>query len=144
MTLSEQGLALLKARESCRLTAYRDSVGVLTIGWGDTGDVSEGQTITQAEADERLAARLVGFEDVINGAVTVALLQNQFDSLVSWAYNVGIGAAAHSTLIMDINIGNMDAAASQFDRWHIPPEVTSRRNGEKAQFLGTQFEARIA
>jgi GH24 family phage-related lysozyme (muramidase) len=56
---------------------------------------------------------------------------------------VGAAAFASSTMLRLINQGAMDRAAAQFDRWHLPPEITARRNGEKAQFEGTRFEARI-
>lgn len=143
MNLSSQGLDLIKQRERCVLTAYRDSREVLTIGYGDTNNVHEGMRITQDEADERLANRLREFEDAVTDAVTVDLSQNQYDALVSFAYNVGAGAFSSSTLVKLINANDMSGAANQFDRWHIPPEITSRRNGEKAQFMGTDFEPRL-
>lgn len=90
MKISETGLNLIKSFEGCRLTAYTDAAGVWTIGWGHTGDVHAGQTITQAEADTLLAHDLEKYEakvDKYNG--TYGWNQNEFDALVSFAYNIG-------------------------------------------------------
>lgn len=145
MRMSHQGLELLIAREGKKNAVYRDSKGILTAGVGHTGpDVHEGDVWSDEKVETVLAADLARFEKAINDAVKVPLLQNQFDALVSWAFNVGASAAAGSTLVRKINEGDMDEAARQFDRWHIPPEITARRNGEREQFKGTRFEARIA
>ena len=75
--------------------------------------------------------------------VTGHLNQNQFDSLFSFIFNIGRGAWTSSTLLRMLNTNTPAAeCASQFDRWHIPPEITTRRNGEKFQFLGQTFAAR--
>ncbi len=144
MDLSPQGLELLVGREGCRLTPYQDTVGVWTDGYGNTvGVIPNGPPITQVKAEEDFARNLLRFESAINSHVTQHLEQHQFDALVSFAYNVGVGAFEASTLLKCINSGQMAEAAAQFDRWHIPPEITSRRNGEKAQFMGTAFAPRI-
>lgn len=144
MKTSAQGRALIMAREGCRLDAYQDSVGVWTIGTGHASGVVPGMTITREEADALLAEDLARFEKCINDNVRVALEQYEFDALVSWAFNVGAGAAATSTLVRLLNEHAPPAeVAAQFDRWHIPAEITSRRNAEKAQFLGEQFVARL-
>ena len=144
MKISEQGLDLLIEREGKRNDAYLDSVGVPTIGVGHTGpEVHMGLHWTDEQVEAVLRADLARFEDAVNASVTLPLEQHQFDALVSFTYNVGIGAEAHSTMVRDINAGDMEAAAAQFDRWHIPPEITSRRNGEREQFKGTAFEPTI-
>jgi len=144
MTLSPQGLELLIGREGCRLTPYQDSVGVWTDGYGNTVDVVPGgPPITQEKAEIDLVRNLERFEASIDRHVTVELTQNQYDALVSFAFNVGIGAFESSTLLKLINQKLFDQAAQQFDRWHIPPEITSRRNGEREQFKGTAYAPRI-
>jgi lysozyme len=144
MEISPQGLQLLIGREGCRLTPYQDTQGVWTDGYGNTvGVVPSGPPITQERAEADFSANLQRFEEAVTDSVHVALTPNQFDALVSFAYNVGIGAFRSSTLLKCINAGDFDAAAAQFDRWHIPPEITSRRNGEREQFKGTAFEPRI-
>jgi lysozyme len=144
MKTSEQGIKLLHGREGCVLKPYRDSVGVWTDGWGNThGVIPNGPPITQAKADADFRRHLEAFEAAVNDAVKVPIPQHAFDALVSFAYNVGVGAFKSSTLVRVLNAGDTAGAAKQFDRWHIPAEITSRRNGEREQFKGTAFEARI-
>jgi lysozyme len=131
-------------REGKRNAVYLDSVGVPTVGYGHTGpEVHLGDTWTDIQVEEAFAKDLDEFETAINQNVRVALTQSQFDALVSFAYNVGVRAFESSTMLRYINAGEMGAAALEFNRWHIPPEITARRNAEKAQFMGTAFEARI-
>lgn len=142
MKTSAQGIKLLHGREGCRLKPYQDTVGVWTDGWGNThGVIPNGPPITQEKADADFARHLEAFEQAINDSVTVGLEQCQFDALVSFAYNVGVGAFKTSTLLRKINLMRFEAAAEQFDRWHIPPEITRRRNGEREQFAGRHFVA---
>ena len=144
MKTSEQGLDLLIEREGSRNDAYLDSVGVVTIGCGHTGpEVHMGLHWSDEEIKEALAKDIAFFEAAVNGYVTVPLTQNQFDALVSFTFNVGMSAFHQSTMLKLLNTGNADQVPAQFDRWHIPPEITSRRNGEREQFKGTQFKARI-
>lgn len=144
MKISDQGLRLLVDREGCVLKPYRDSVGVWTDGVGNTvGVIPHGPAITQEEADADLRYNLNRFEMAVNDGVKVSLEQHQYDALVSFAFNVGEGAFRTSTLLKKLNAGDYEGAALQFDRWHIPPEITSRRNGEREQFRGTWFAARV-
>ena len=141
---SDQGRELILEREGKRNDAYLDSVGVWTIGVGHTGpEVHAGLHWTDEQVDDALRADLDRFEDAVNNGVHVIIEQHQFDALVSFAFNVGVGAFTSSTLLKKINAKEFDEAEAQFDRWHIPPEITSRRNGEKHQFIGDRFEARI-
>lgn len=144
MKTSEQGIKLIRDREGCILKAYRDTVGVWTIGVGHTAAVTEGDRCTEEQATQWLADDLQWSEAAVNLGVTVDLEQHQFDALVSFTFNVGQYAFASSTLLKRINAGLFDQAAQQFNRWNIPPEIISRRMGEKAQFMGEQFIARAA
>lgn len=88
MKISETGLNLIKQFEGCHLTAYKDPLGVLTIGYGHTKDVKLGQKITQAQADEYLR------QDVASAEKAVSKYKydyniNQFSALVSFTYNCG-------------------------------------------------------
>ncbi len=142
--MSGQGLALLIEREGKRNQAYRDSKGIWTIGVGHTGpDVHEGLVWLDQQVAEALRRDLAWAEAAVNNGVHGALEQFEFDALVSFIFNIGAGQWASSTLLRLINEGDMDGAAAQFDRWHIPAEIASRRNGEREQFKGTRFEARI-
>ena len=89
MNISENGLNLIKSFEGCRLTAYKCPAGVWTIGWGHTGGVYEGQTITQVQADEMLVSDLASYERKVDKYSSYGWNQNEFDALVSFAYNIG-------------------------------------------------------
>lgn len=91
--IGQTGLELIKQFEGCRLTAYKCAAGVWTIGYGHTAGVKQGQTITQAQAENFLKQDCEKFERYVNNAtyvpITEKLNQNQFDALVSFAYNCG-------------------------------------------------------
>lgn len=89
MKISQTGINLIKEFEGCRLDAYKCPAGVWTIGYGHTGGVKQGQTVTQAQADEYLKKDLEKFEKHVGGFSKYKWNQNQFDALVSFAFNVG-------------------------------------------------------
>lgn len=93
--IGQAGLNLIKQFEGCRLTAYQCSAGVWTIGYGHTAGVYKGMKITQAQADAFLKQDIAKFEKYINNPsyvpFTDKLNQNQFDALVSFAFNLGQG-----------------------------------------------------
>ena len=93
--IGQAGLALIKQFEGCRLAAYQCSAGAWTIGYGHTAGVHKGMKITQAQADEYLKQEIAKFEKYINNPsyvpFTDKLNQNQFDALVSFAFNLGQG-----------------------------------------------------
>lgn len=93
--IGQAGLALIKQYEGCRLAAYRCAAGVWTIGYGHTAGVHSGMTITQAQADAYLQQDVAKFEGYVNNPayvpITEQLNQNQFDALVSFAFNLGAG-----------------------------------------------------
>jgi lysozyme len=142
MEYSKQGLALTEEFESCRLTAYRDIKGVLTIGWGHTGDdVTEGLVWTQNQADMQLVCDTQSAVNTVNRLVTVPLSQEEFDSLVDFVFNVGSGNFAGSTMLKLLNSGDTEGAAAQFDAWdHSNGQVISgllrRRRAEESEFEG--------
>ena len=143
MKTSDQGLTILIDREAKRNKAYLDTVGVPTIGVGHTGpEVHMGLVWTDDEVKAAFAKDIQRFEQAVTEACP-GINQNQFDALVSFSFNVGVGAFTNSTLVRKIKAGDFAAAAAHFDVWHIPPEITPRRNGEREQFKGTAFSARI-
>lgn len=140
MKMSAEGRKRLTQREGVRLKAYKDSVGIWTIGIGHTSmagppTVTPGLTITKEECDAIFARDLVKYENAVNNAVKVPLLQNEFDALVSLCYNIGPGGLARSTVIKKLNAGDKQGAANAFMAWVKPPEITGRRLTEKKQFL---------
>ena len=148
--MSENGLTVLKHYEGCKLKAYRDSVGVLTIGFGDTQNVTEGVVITQEEAEDRLERRLGrDFEPGVKAAITAHMRQEQFDAMVCLAYNIGVGAFTASTLVKLFNAGDIQLAADQFTRWDKAggkslKGLRRRRAAERALFLGANAAYAIA
>lgn len=145
MHISPSGIDLICNFEGKRLTAYDDGVGVWTIGFGTTVypngmKVKKGDTCTEAQAKAYMAHDLKKFETAVNNAVTVPLSQNQFDALVSLAYNIGTNAFSKSTLGKKLNANDNRAAADQFDVWvnaggKRMQGLVNRRAKEKALFL---------
>lgn len=141
MNTSQKGVDLIKASEGLELKAYKDSVGVVTIGYGHTGpDVFMGQVITAAQAEAILKADLMKFEKGIAELVKVPLNPNQHAALVSFSFNLGLGNLRSSTLLRKLNSMDYAGAASEFERWNraggkILAGLTKRRLAEKALFL---------
>lgn len=145
MRVSENGINLIKQFEGCRLTAYQDSVGVWTIGYGwtqpvDGKPVGKGMAITQQKADDLLKQGVVQYEAGVHGLVTVQLNQNQYDALVDFAYNLGVNALKGSTLLKKLNTGDYAGAANEFTKWNKAggkelAGLTRRREAEKSLFL---------
>ncbi len=89
MKTGQAGIDLIKRFEGCRLTAYRCPAGVWTIGYGHTAGVRQGQKITAAQAENYLKADLEKYEKKVEKYGSYSWNQNEFDALVSFAYNVG-------------------------------------------------------
>ena len=142
MKLGERGTEMLKYFEGCKLTAYQDSVGVWTIGYGHTKGVYNGMTITQEEAEQMLLTELEEYEGYIENMVTVPLTQNQFDALVVWIYNLGPTNFKNSTLLKELNAGNYNAAGQEITRWNkaggkVLAGLVKRREAEAELFNET-------
>ena len=145
MVVSLFGVDIICGFEGKRLAAYDDGVGVWTIGFGTTVypngiKVKKGDTCTEAQAKAYMAHDLKKFESAVNKAVTVQLNQNQFDALVSLAYNIGTNAFSKSTLVKKLNANDIRGAADQFDVWvnaggKRMQGLVNRRAKEKALFL---------
>lgn len=119
MKISEKGIEFIIKEEGEVLTAYTCPAGVLTIGIGHTGkDVKEGMKITKEQSRELLKNDLIRFENSVSRSVKVNLTQNQFDALVSFAFNVGEGAFSKSALVNKINSSApIREIEAQFRRW---------------------------
>lgn len=119
MNISEKGLNAIKKFEGCRLTAYQDVKGVWTIGYGHTGDVYYGETITQAEADSLFRQDIQKFVNGVNSLLgSTKVNQNQFDALVSFAYNCGLSALKNSTLLKKVKANpNDETIFKEFNKW---------------------------
>ncbi len=134
MQLSSNGLKIIKNFEGLRLNAYRDVAGVWTIGYGSTRyhdgkPVKPGDKLASEYQANTLFANTLGqYEDAVNKNVKVRLTQNQFDALVSFAYNEGTSALKASTLLTRLNEGNYEDAAAHFLLWD---KITDPATGKK-------------
>ena len=142
MSYSKTGLDLTKRFEGCKFKAYRDVAGILTIAYGHTKGVILGMTCTQEQADFWLMQDITEAANAVNRFVIPQLTQPEFDALVDFVFNLGIGAFYKSTMLKDINAGNFVAAAAQFPLWdHAAGKVVSgllhRRLAEQAEFEET-------
>lgn len=141
MKTSADGIDLIKHFEGCKLKAYKCPAGKWTIGYGHTGDdVHDGLVWTQQQADDALQSDLDRFEKGVESLVTVPLKQCQFDALVSFAYNLGLGRLKGSTLLKMLNDGRYEGAADQLLLWvsrgtAYEKGLTLRRKAERSLFL---------
>jgi lysozyme len=139
MQYSKQGMALTEQFESCRLVAYPDVKGVMTIGWGHTLAVHPGMVCTQEEADKWLLDDVAAAVNAVNLLVKIGLTQEEFDSLVDFTFNVGITAFQHSTMLRLLNENDIEGAIGEFERWDVSggqhvAGLLRRRNAERALF----------
>ena len=118
MNIGMKGLDMIKHFEGLELNAYQCAAGVWTIGYGHTKDVQQGMVISEDTANEMLVEELNEYESYIIGLVTVELNQNQFDAMVSWVYNLGVGNLKASTLLKVLNAGDYAGVPAQMMRWN--------------------------
>ena len=142
MDYSKDGLHLTEQFEGCKLVAYQDIAGKWTIGFGHTFGVVKGQTCTQDEAVRWLQSDLYRISKAVNRDVKVALTQGDFDALVDFGFNLGLGALERSTLWTKLNAGDFDGAAAEFPKWdHAGGKeiagLLRRRLAEQAEFKGS-------
>lgn len=123
----------IKEFEGFRSTAYKCPAGVLTIGYGHTTGVKQGQKITKEEADRLLLRDLIQYEAFVE-RLNVTCKQEKFDALVDFAFNLGCGALEGSTLLKKIRACRPDAEIrAEFMRWvhagkkKLPGLVTRRQ-----------------
>ena len=131
--ISPHGLEKLKQWEGLKTKAYKDAGGVWTIGYGHTAMAGspqpyQGQVITAAEAENILLKDLAQYEAAVENNVNVKLNDNQFAALVSFAFNVGIGAFKNSTLLKKLNQGDFNAVPTELMKW-------TKAGGKKLQGL---------
>jgi len=138
--INDAGLRLIQNSEGLRLTAYQDSVGVWTIGYGHTEGVKPGQSISEPKALAFLRADVGWAEAAVEKLVTVPLTPGQFSALVSFVFNLGAGALEESTLLKLLNQGHYVEAAGEFGKWvfaggQVLEGLVIRRNKERQLFL---------
>ena len=136
---SSTGINLIKRWEGLRTKAYLCPASVWTIGYGHTKTARRGQRINHQEAERLLKEDLKVYEKAVRDYVSVPLNQNQFDALVSFCFNVGVGAFQNSTLRKLLNQRKYKGAARQLHRWvhgggRKLPGLVKRRNDEYELF----------
>lgn len=147
MALSAAGVLMIAGFEGFSEVAYEPLPGdKLTIGFGHTENVQHGDRISLETGIRLLRRDAQIYENAVNSFVEVPLTQNQFDALVSFAYNVGVENFRGSTLLACLNDGNMNCVNQQWMRWIYfkkkPVEgLKNRRARELAVFNGEQLEA---
>lgn len=143
-SISESGLDLIKAYEGFRPVETVLVSGQKVIGYGHSYVRGEAALLTQQKAEDILKSDLEPIEKIINHIVFAPLSQNQFDALVSLAFNIGIDDFADSTVLHYLNNGQPLAAATGFDEWrksiiadqaYVIDALVRRRTAEKALFL---------
>jgi lysozyme len=148
MSISSKGIDLIKAFEGCRLRAYECPAGIPTIGYGTTfypngQPVQMKDEISEQQAEAYLANDCEDLSKDVERLVKVSLNQNQKDALISFCYNLGVGAFTRSTLLKKLNQGDYQGAAAEFPRWDKAivdgvkqslPGLVRRRAEEKALF----------
>lgn len=165
MKISDKALGMLKHHEGVRQKPYRDVVGLWTVGVGHLmypeqaklpnkrvkGDEpmirsefeikpQDNRTFSMEEVDGILRQDLVTFERGVERLCTVPLKQGQFDALVSFSFNIGLGGLQRSTLRQKVNRGDFEGAAEEFMKYTMAggkvfKGLVNRRNDEKALFL---------
>lgn len=147
-TTSDKGIKLIAQREGVILRGYKDSKNLLTIGVGHLVLPGEpyklGQSITREECDRLLKQDLKSAEKAVNDAVRVSITQNQFDAMVSLAFNIGNKGFKTSQVVRKLNALDYDGAANAFMNWCKPVELTNRRKAEKLQFLSSDTSGQLA
>jgi len=144
MVTSEEGASLIKKFEGCKLEAYQCAAGVWTIGYGHTKEVSEGDVISQFEAEDLLTYDLQEFEGYVLDYVSVPLKQNEFDALVSWTFNLGSGNLRSSTLLKKLNDHKYKEVPTEIRRWNkaagkVLDGLVRRREAESLLFQGKEW-----
>jgi lysozyme len=123
MKVSSKGLELIKEFEGFSGVAYLCSAKKATIGYGNTfwedgTPVKIGDQISKERAETLLKHVVDNFSVAVEVDIKIEVTQNQFDALVSLAYNIGLGAFKNSTLLRQLNRGNFVGASQEFLRWN--------------------------
>ncbi len=148
MKVNSKGLALIKHYEGFRARAYRDPVGIWTIGYGHTSmaghpQVKSGMVISKQQALDILDKDVEKFADQIRPLIKVKLNDDQFSALVSFAYNVGVGGFKRSSVLRVVNAKRFDAVPTRLALWVKAGGKTyrglvKRRAAEASLFLSRQ------
>jgi lysozyme len=137
--INDAGRKIIMDAEGVRLKAYKCPAGVWTIGYGHTGDVKDGDSITMHWAETILEYDLQRFEEGV-GKLAPGASANEFSAMVSLAFNIGLSAFEKSTVLKEFRAGRKLNAANAFEAWvrgggRVLPGLVRRRAAEKKLFL---------
>ena len=116
--LSAIGIVAIASFEGYRSNAYLDSVGVPTIGYGETKNVKLGDKTTPDKALNQLLISSKEHTDGIKKCIKVPLFQYELDAYSSLAYNIGVSAFCNSTLVKKLNSQDYVGACEEIKRWN--------------------------
>src|SRR5687768_1612719 len=142
--VSRAAIELIKRFEGYRRKAAQLPDGRWTIGYGHTLTAREGAEVSEADAEALLIYDLIGVAHAVNETVFTPLIQNQFDALVSFAFNIGLDAFRQSQVLRRLNEGQIIQAACAMELWRkaefqgeriVIDALVRRRSAEKALFL---------
>ena len=141
IVLSAASLVTIAGYEGYSSIAYRDAVGVPTIGYGETKGVTMKSRTTPDRALVQLLSSANRHADDIRQCISVPLYQHEFDAYVSLAYNIGAKNFCHSTLAGKLNTRDYKGACSEIRRWNkaggkVLPGLTKRREKEYRMCMG--------
>lgn len=138
--ISKEGIEMIKEFEGFRDEAYRCAAGRLTIGYGHTKDVKEGDIVSADAAEEMLRKEVRWAENAVRKYVKANITDSQEDALVSFVYNVGENAFRNSTLLRKLNSGDYQGSAEEFMKWNkaggrVLRGLSARRGRERELFF---------
>lgn len=140
MKTSSKGIELIKEHEGFSSRGYLCPAGKWTIGYGHTGGVKSGDVISKWQAEELLRKDVLTAERALNRQ-RLPLSQNQFDALVSFTFNVGVGNFQKSTLLRKVRVNvNDPSIAVEFKKWvygggKVLPGLVKRRQAEAGLYF---------
>ena len=118
IAISAACLVGIATHEGYRSEAYKDTVGIPTIGFGETAGVKMGDKTTPERALVQLLESTEKHADAIRQCIHVPLYQHEFDAYISLAYNIGTGAFCQSTLVKKLNAKDYAGACEEIRRWN--------------------------
>ena len=141
LAVSAAALVGIATHEGYRGEAYKDAVGVPTIGFGETAGVKPGDRTTPERALVRLLSSTEKHADAIRQCIHVPLYQHEFDAYISLAYNIGTSAFCKSALVKKLNAKDYTGACEEIRRWNraggkVLPGLTKRRETEYRMCMG--------
>ena len=135
IAISAACLVGIATHEGYRSEAYKDTVGIPTVGFGETAGVKMGDKTTPERALVQLLESTEKHADAIRQCIHVPLYQHEFDAYISLAYNIGTGAFCRSTLVKKLNAKDYAGACEEIRRWNkaggkVLPGLVKRRDVE--------------